>query len=78
MRAPGREPAMLGEAYTPPRPVGGDEVLVRAERRCPVKKDRISFGRKAVFVGVAGDACDAFQGEVKRDSWETRACEKRD
>ena len=51
-------------------PVGGDEVLVRAESGGAVEDDAVAFGSKAVFVGVDGYGGDAGLAEVEAAKFE--------
>lgn len=59
-------------------PVGRDEVLVGAKSGVAIEDGGIPFRCKAVFVRVAADACDAFDGEVEGNNGESCACEEGD
>ena len=59
-------------------PVGRDEVLICAELGVSIENDGISFGCKAVFVGIAAYAGDAFETEIERLGLEACAGKKRD
>lgn len=50
--------------------------MVSAETGFAVEEGGGAFGGETVFVGVAADACDAFEGEVEWDGGESGAGEE--